>query len=339
MDSAGSGGHELDQTETRPPSRFARLADRIVAAGFASLIAIASWIPHRLAIGGARRAADLAHAAGLRRRVLQHNLDLVYGRDVSAEEKTRIARSATRNIFLAAVETLRVSHPRAQEEILSQMVFEPRTLIDDVYQDPRGCVMVVAHSGNFDLCGLRWLAEGGPRVAVVMKPAKGHSFNAALVEGRRRFGFDVLGVREPGLLRQLVRRVNEGWVVCLLPDQHARRSGVVVDFLGQPASTHLGAAFVALKARDPRVIVAVDTRVDDGPSHVCHFKEISDFERTGDTRADVTALTQRFNDVMEETIEKHPGSYLWHHRRWRAGEGQRRRETAPVAARSEARTP
>jgi KDO2-lipid IV(A) lauroyltransferase len=310
-----------------------------VARGFAALIAAFSRIPHRHAIAAVRRAADLCHAAGLRRRVLRGNLDLIYGHQASADEKQRIARSATRNLFLSAVETLRVSNPREREEILAHVAFEPRVLADELLQDPRGCVMVVAHSGNFDLCGLRWLLDGGRGISVVMKPTKGRSFNAALVGGRAQFGFEVLGVGEPGLLRKLVRRVNEGGVVCLLPDQHARRSGVVVDFLGQPASTHLGPAFVALKARDPRVIVAVDTRVDDGPDHVCHFKEITDLPHSGDLRSDVATLTQQINDVMAETIEKHPDSYLWHHRRWRAKRTQRRREPNPVTASRKERTP
>jgi lauroyl/myristoyl acyltransferase len=84
---------------------------------------------------------------------------------------------------------------------------------------------------------------------------------------------------------------------------------------------------------------SVDTRIDDGPRHVCYFKEISDFEPSGDTRTDVVRLTQRINDAMAETIEKHPGSYLWHHRRWRIPETQRGIERAPAATSSEASIP
>ena len=103
----------------------------------------------------------------------------------------------------------------------------------------------------------------------------------------------------------------------MLPDQHARSLGVVVDFMGHPASTHRGPDFLALKTQAPRIIVIVDIRVDDDARHVCHFREITDFEPTGRSREDVAALTQRISDTMGEILEKHPESYLWQHRRWR----------------------
>jgi KDO2-lipid IV(A) lauroyltransferase len=150
-----------------------------------------------------------------------------------------------------------------------------------------------------------------------MKPPKVRPFDSLLVDARRGFGFDVRSVWESGLLRQLIRLVGAGGRVCLLPDQHARKTGVITQFLGQPARTHKGPAFVALKAERARLLVAVDTRIDDGPQHVCYLRELTHLEPSGDRRGDVERLTQRINDAMGEIIEKHPGSYLWHHRRWR----------------------
>jgi lauroyl/myristoyl acyltransferase len=214
----------LDQQATRRSSGLARLSDDFAGAVTRGLVAIFAALPHRVALGIGRRAADLAYALGMRRRILRRNLELIYGPERSPEERARIARSATRNLFLTLVEGLRVSRPEARDEILSQVSFEPRALHEELLRETRGIVFVVAHSGNFDLCGLRFAQGSDERLTVVMKPPKAPAVNAVLVEGRERFGFDVLSVSEPGLLRRLIRVTSRGGRVCLLPDPSIRGS-------------------------------------------------------------------------------------------------------------------
>jgi KDO2-lipid IV(A) lauroyltransferase len=174
----------------------------------------------------------------------------------------------------------------------------------------------MAHSGNFDQLGLAWSRRFEKPAWGVAKALKMPHVARFLVEGRERLGFGVIDARGLSSMLRAVRRVNAGDIVCILPDQYARSSGAVVDFLGVPASTHRGAASVALQGRKVRIVVAVDVRQDDGALHVCHLAEIGDFERSGDFDADVDRLTQRICDVMGEVVAKHPESYWWHHRRW-----------------------
>lgn len=314
--------------------RWKRGLARPVAAAAWGLGSLLAWLPHGAALAFGRAVADLAHALRIRRTTIDRNLTLVFGPALGRAERARIARSATRNLVLSVVEVLRSSHPRARDEVISHIRFEPDHLYRDLTDDPGGFVVVLAHSGNFDLCGQRFAQDSERRMAVVMKPPKLPPFDTLLVEARRQLGLDVLSVSLPGLLRELIRRVDAGQRVCLLPDQHARKTGVVTTFLGQPVRTHKGPAFVALKARSARVLLAVDTRIDDGSEHVCYFREIEDLEASGDRRTDVARLTQRMNDGLGEIVEKHPGSYLWQHRRWR--DLPQARERRPESSSSEA---
>ncbi|HXK21146.1 MAG TPA: hypothetical protein VMS55_00570 [Myxococcota bacterium] len=296
------------------------LADALERAGVAAVrafIALLARLPHELVLSGARALADVAFALRVRRREMLSNLDRVYGDRLARAEKRRIARSAMRNLFLSAAEMARGSHPRARDEVAHALEFEPRALVDDLAADPRGSLLVVAHSGNFDLCGLRFTLDYGRPLAVVMKPLGTPRFDELLVGARRSYGFEVLSAQQRGLVLGCARRLREGGVVCMLPDQFARSGGVVVDFLGVPASTHAGPALAALRARGCRIFVVVDTRLRDGARHVCHVREVKDFEPSGDPRADVERLTQRLCDEMGEIVRAHPESYLWQHRRWR----------------------
>jgi KDO2-lipid IV(A) lauroyltransferase len=296
----------------------ADLVERALVRATFALIALLARLPHGLVVGAFRWLADCAVALGIRQGVVMQNLDLIYGDALSAAEKRRIARSATRNLLMTLAEMARSSHPRARDEVASMLVFEPPELMDSFAADPRGTLFAVAHSGNFDLCGLRFVTKYGRGVAVVMKPLGTPRFNEALVGARESYGFEVLSTDAGGVVERSAELLRRGRHVCVLPDQFARRSGVVVDFMGVPASTHAGAALAYLRAPGSRLCVAVDTRVDDGLRHVCRIVEITDFVPTGDRDADARALTARICDAMGDFVRKYPESYLWHHRRWRS---------------------
>lgn len=293
-----------------------------------ALIALLARLPHRLVLGGFRALADCAFALHVRRRVMMENLDRIYADRLSRRDKRRIARSALRNLFMTVAEMARSSHPRARDEVARTLELEPRALFDSAAADPRGSLFAVAHSGNFDLCGLRFIHDYGRPLAVVMKPLGTPRFHEALVEARRSYGFEVLTTREGRVVERAAERLKAGGLICMLPDQFARRSGIVVDFLGVPASTHAGPALAFLRAPGSRLFAAVDTRIDDGPRHVCHMREIRDFVPTGDERVDALALTRRIADEMSAVVFEHPESYLWQHRRWRHHERKEGRAEA-----------
>lgn len=292
------------------------IPDRAAATLLRGVIALLGWAPHRGGLAFTRGLADLCFGLGLRRRVLLGNLDHVYGDRLSPREKRRIARSANRNLFMTVFEMLRASSSRAAAEVAGYMSLQPPELAHSMSSEAPGLMAAVAHSGNVDLCGLRWAHSYSRPISVVMKRLKGERVSALLVEARERFGFGVLRTRDSGTMRGAQQRIRDGELVCILPDQYARARGEVVEFLGRPASTHKGAAIAALECPGSRIIVAIDTRIDDGPYHVCNLREIRDFEPSGDRERDIHDLTQRICDVMSEVIWKHPESYLWHHRRW-----------------------
>jgi KDO2-lipid IV(A) lauroyltransferase len=302
--------------------------ERLAVQAARGLIALLARLPHTAVLAGFRLLADCAFALRIRRRVLMQNLDLVYGSRLPQAEKRRIARSANRNLFLMVAEMARGAHPLARDEVAGMLDFEPRALTDELAADPRGSVIAVAHSGNFDLAGVRFVRDYGRAMSVVMKPLGTPRFNEALIEVRKSHGLGVITTEGRTVLLRVARSLAAGGILCMLPDQFARRAGVVVDFLGVPASTHAGPAAVVLRARACRLFVAVVVRQQDGPRLVCHVREIRELPRSDDPDADVVTLTQRICDVMGEVVLKHPESYLWHHRRWRS-RGER---GAPPAA-------
>ena len=96
--------------------------------------------------------------------------------------------------------------------------FEPRPLMDDFAADPRGTLFAVAHSGNFDLCGLHFIHDYGRPLAVVMKPLGTPRFNDALIDARKSYGFEVIRTDTGNVVERCAERLSAGGLVCVLPE-------------------------------------------------------------------------------------------------------------------------
>ncbi|GIW70834.1 MAG: hypothetical protein KatS3mg102_0376 [Planctomycetota bacterium] len=296
-------------------------------------------LPHRVALGLGWLVAEVTWALGVRRRVLLDNLERVLGGLTGGAERRQIARRAHRNLCLSAVEMLRAS-ARPCARLVRHVRTETPELLRRVAEEPRATIAAVFHSGNVDLIGLWWSRRHpGRPLWAVMKPLEVERYNRLLLAARRRWGFGIIDAKSPGAIARINALLARAAIVCMLPDQHARKSGITVEFLGQPATMYKGVAAAWLRHPEARVLVVVDRRLDDGPEHVLHAAEVERPPPSGDRAEDLRAMLQRLCDVAGELILRHPESYLWHHRLWRAGpeRGERPRAHLP-AGEPDART-
>ena len=100
-----------------------------------------------------------------------------------------------------------------------------------------GCVVVLPHSGNWDLAGAYAQLTDMP-VTTVAEALPGPDF-AAFVAFRERLGMQVLSHRDPAVIGELLAAVRAGRLVCLLGDRDLaglRRPGD----LGRSAGHHAG---------------------------------------------------------------------------------------------------
>ena len=70
-----------------------------------------------------------------------------------------------------------------------------------------------------------------------MKPLESEPFNRLLVGSREAYGFGNISTKDPDATEKINGVLERGESLCILPDQNARKRGVMVRFLGKPAST------------------------------------------------------------------------------------------------------
>ena len=112
----------------------------------------------------------------------------------------------------------------------------------------RGAIMALPHSGNWDMAGV-WLAQNFGTFTTVAERLKPESLYQRFLDYRESLGFEVLpltgGERPP--FEVLAERLRDNGIVCLMADRDLTRTGVQVDFFGEPTRMPAGPAKLAIE--------------------------------------------------------------------------------------------
>ena len=175
-------------------------------------------------------------------------------------------------------------------------------------------LLLTAHLGNWELGALAHGAVLGP-IHVVVRPIDNPHIDRLVRRLRRGHGNQVIAKR--AAFRDVLKVLRRNGTVGILADQNAvREEAVFVDFFGRKAAANKGFAQLALRS-GAAVIPAVAWWDRSSQRHVVEYGSRIDLVRTGDRARDVAVNTQRFQSALEAGVRRHPGQWLWIHRRWK----------------------
>ena len=167
----------------------------------------------------------------------------------------------------------------------------------------RGAVMALPHSGNWDVNGV-WLAQSHGTFTTVAERLKPESLYRRFIAYRERLGFEVLphsgGERPP--FEVMCDRLRDNGLVCLMAERDLTRSGVQVDFFGEPTRMPAGPARLAI-ATGAALLPSHCWFEGDGWG--CNLQPPLDC-----SSGDVTAITQALADEFATNIAARPED--WH---------------------------
>jgi KDO2-lipid IV(A) lauroyltransferase len=195
--------------------------------------------------------------------------------------------------------------PKLGRELQDSILGEDH--LDAALSRGRGAVIALPHSGNWDMAGV-WLAQTHGTFTTVAERLKPESLYHRFIAYRERLGFEVLplsgGERPP--FDMLCDRLRDNRVVCLMAERDLTRTGVQVDFFGEPTRMPAGPAKLATATGAALL-----------PAH-CWFEDEDEDEGWGVdigppldcTGGDVAAITQLLADHFEKNIAARPED--WH---------------------------
>lgn len=230
--------------------------------------------------------------------------------NVDTREATKIARAAYANWGRSLMECFAFSH-YTREQVLALIRFEGMEHIARLQAEGKGGMVIAPHLGNWELWGVGLGANG-----VLLHFLVGQQTNArvddVLNDLRSRHGVGI--IKRAVALRRVLQLLGERQFVATLPDQDARKNGVMVEFLGRPASTVRGPALFAIRRGCP-IVPSYIRR--EGKRHVLTVEAPIYPREMANEEDAVRDLTQRYADRISAWVRAHPDEYFWAHRRWK----------------------
>lgn len=181
-----------------------------------------------------------------------------------------------------------------------------QSLIEEALAAGKGCILALAHLGNWDLAGAFAAARGFRVVSVaeVLEPRELYEF---FVEVRRRLGITIYPLDATGATaRALLRELRANAVVALLADRDIAGDGVEVEFFGERTTVPGGPAVLALRTGAPLIAAGVYQRPRG--RYEAELRRVEQPVERG--KGAVVAMTQSLVKELERLIRRAPEQ--WH---------------------------
>ncbi|QDA57227.1 lauroyl acyltransferase [Thermomonas aquatica] len=283
----------------------------------AALLYALAWtlarLPWPLLRGLADRIAALSVRLDAREaRVTRRNLELIRP-DLDAAAREPLVREIVRTTARQAFETLRLWTRPAARNLADIVEFHGEALFDDALRDGRGLIVAAPHMGNWELLN-QWLAAKTP-LAILYRPPESAIGEAFLRRVRANAGGDVEQVRaEASGVRSLLKRLQKGGVVGILPDQQPKAGeGEFAPFFGKRALTMTLLGRLAERSR-AQVLLCWCERLPhtSPPRFALHVQAAPDGVADADPQGAVAAL----NAGIEAIARRDFAQYQWTYKRY-----------------------
>lgn len=253
-----------------------------------------------------------AHGAGFRRAVVRAQIAAAFP-DRDAAWVRDVAEASFRHFGAEAAVIARLQSGD-DRHLLRRTATTPETdaWIERMKRG-EGVIVVTGHIGNWEVAGAV-LADRGVPLAAVVKRQRNRAFDEWLAGTRRRLGIEPIYMEDAR--RRIPRMLSEGRSIALVADQDARSRGLVVTFLGRPASTFRGPARLAIQTGAP-LVFGYAVRTGDG--YEAAIEPVREAFGPASVEADEElALTRAWVERLERQVRRHPEQYFWFHRRWKS---------------------
>jgi KDO2-lipid IV(A) lauroyltransferase len=279
------------------------------------MLLFAARVMHRVPLGAA-----LAIGRGLGRlaprlsprhfRRVRRDIELAFGAEMSAREIMQTARRFYLRLGESLVEFLRLPYLTV-EEIGRGSILEGTEHLDAVLARGKGAILFTGHLGNWEMMAAV-VGLTSYRITAIIRPQADDAITTLFNRIREAHGLKVVPMTD---VRTCLRVLKRNECLGIVGDVNANIPGAFVQFLGRPAATYTGAAYLAA-ATGAEILPIFDERLPDLRHHIRIGAPIP-LARTGDTPRDLLVNTMRVQYVLQREIRRRPQDWFWLLNRWK----------------------
>ncbi|MBV2208556.1 MAG: lauroyl acyltransferase [Thermomonas sp.] len=283
----------------------------------AALLYFFAWALARLPWPVQRALADTIARLWLARdareaRVTRRNLEMIRT-DLAGNAREAMVAEILRTTARQTFETLRLWTRPARRNVAEIAEFHGEDLFDAALASGRGLIVAAPHMGNWELLN-QWLAHKTP-LAILYRPPESAVGEAFLRRVRANVEGEVEQVRaEASGVRTLLKRLQKGGVVGILPDQQPKAGeGEFAPFFGKQALTMTLLGRLANRS-GAQVLFCWFQRLpgNGAPRFALHVEAAPEGIADADSKVAVAALNRGVEAVAQRAFSQ----YQWTYKRY-----------------------
>jgi Kdo2-lipid IVA lauroyltransferase/acyltransferase len=305
------------------------MKDRLEYRFFQALLLLIRLIPKTLLPALGSTLGSLLYYLRVRRTVVATNLEIAFGNEWTAVERSRICRNTYRHFGRVALEVL-LLHQLSREELPEYIKIEGIEVLHRAASEGKGVVIAGNHLGHWELLSAGLAVFGSP-FHVYAGRQRNALFDVALNRIRQRFGVTVISKSKTATI-EMMRVLKRNGIVALAGDLNVPNDRLFVDFFGRKAA--VGRGFGVLTAQRNSPLLFVWCVRESALRYRGYIKRI-DYQVPVDRSATPSVIAQAFTNELQRIIRRYPDQYFWFNRRWKtrpAEEGDTDPYDPPVSA-------
>jgi KDO2-lipid IV(A) lauroyltransferase len=251
----------------------------------------------------------LLHTPNAVRRKAQATLSLAITL-FRGETRQNLLRASMREAGKSVFEICRVWSGDPPQALTMVREVRGQDLFDNALSAGRGLLIAAPHLGCWELLNF-WLGSRTP-LAIAYRPPRQAAIEPLLRRVRGGLAVEQVRADGPAGVRRLYRRLLDGGVVGILPDQQPKLGeGEFAPFFGTPALTMVLLSRLAQRT-GATVLFGFAERLPRGAGYRLHFLPAPDDIADAQLATAVAAL----NRGIENCVRLAPAQYQWHYKRY-----------------------
>ncbi|WP_404318212.1 lipid A biosynthesis lauroyl acyltransferase [Malaciobacter canalis] len=244
-------------------------------------------------------------------KIVQANLDLVFGDTISQERKEEIRFNSYKSLFFNMYEFVE-NQSISKEKLFKKANFENEHYIIEAIENNRKIIFITAHYGGWEIA-LPYVALKFGTLAVVNRKMDNPLINKLYIEARDRN--NIIMLEKKTAAKGMLKALKNNHHVAVVIDQHIK-DGIEIDFFNKKVLATDSTSRLALKF--DALIIPIFSQMNDFRDYTLKVYEPLDVRniefKTDDKVKELTIMQSK---IIEEQIRNKPDFWFWQHKRWK----------------------
>ncbi len=247
------------------------------------------------------------HVVSSHRKQTLNNIALA-GMATSEQDMKDIAKESFQNLAITCLEYFRLS--RSKKDLSNLIVGEQRENITELRDKGTGVIVLTSHQANWEMLFFDLVTHH--ESIAIGRPIKNPYLYEWIVSLREMNGGKIIEPKSS--ISQCISALQKGFFIGFVGDQSLPESSYSYQLFGVPAWTSSAPALLAYRTGCPIVVAELIRR--DNRYHIRYHSPLWP-DTSIPLRQEVHSLMDKATAIVEETVRKTPGQWLWQHRRWK----------------------